>query len=143
PVMTFVEAKKNDKNGLVRPLDPAVKLVEHAPIVENDGALPAAFLIVIELAQMRDDALAWPGIGAHALDERVVRVKLAVLGAAIASEKHGDLLDYSMVKEARENQWGRFPLQRQKRVSTTENPRDLQEKASKIACFSYQVRNIG
>ena len=57
-------------------------------VVKDDGALPAAFLIVIEFAQMSDDVLARPGVGAHALDEGIVGVRLAVLGAAVASQKH-------------------------------------------------------
>jgi hypothetical protein len=48
-----------------------------------------------------------------------------------------------MAEKAGENQWGRFPLQRQKRVSTTENSRDLQEIRSKIVCFLCQLRKIG
>jgi hypothetical protein len=48
-----------------------------------------------------------------------------------------------MVKERAEGQWGRFPLQRQNGVSTTKNPRDLQETARKMARIFYQVRNIG
>jgi hypothetical protein len=89
--------------------------------VENDGALPAAFLSRVEFAQMRDDALAWSGVGAHALDEGKVGVNFAVLGPAIATEKHGDLLATIVVKEGSEGQWGRFPLQRQNAVSTTKN----------------------
>jgi hypothetical protein len=64
-------------------------------VVENDGALPAAFLVGVELTQVCDDPLARPGIGAHALDQRVVAVELAVLAAAVAPEKHGRLLGYS------------------------------------------------
>ena len=75
-------------------------------VVKDDGALPASFLIVIEFAEMSDDALPRPGIGADALDERVVGMGLALLGPLIASEKHPCLLDTSMAKEARENARG-------------------------------------
>ena len=48
-------------------------------VVKDDGALPAAFLVVVEFAQMGDDALPRPGIGANAFDQGVVGVRLAVL----------------------------------------------------------------
>ncbi len=34
-------------------------------IVKHDGALPAAFLVMVELAQVGDDPLPWPGLGAY------------------------------------------------------------------------------
>ena len=37
-------------------------------VVKDDGALPTPFLIVIEFAEMSDDALAWPSIGAVAVN---------------------------------------------------------------------------
>src|ERR1019366_9856667 len=104
-------------------------------VVQNDGALPTAFLVGIEFAQIRHHALAWPRVGANALDEGKVGMDFAILGPTIASEKHRSLLGSSMAEKAGENQWGRFPRQRQKRVSTTENSRDLQEIRSKIVCF--------
>ena len=54
-------------------------------IVKHDGALPAAFLVVVEFAQVGDDPLSWPGLGANAFHQGVVGVRLAVFGAAIAS----------------------------------------------------------
>jgi hypothetical protein len=48
-----------------------------------------------------------------------------------------------MAKEAGKKQRGRFPLQRQNRVSTTEKPADLQETATKFAVFFHQLRNLG
>ena len=41
-------------------------------VVKDDGALPALFLIVIQLAQVSDDALPRPGLGANAFDEGIV-----------------------------------------------------------------------
>ena len=111
--------------------------------MKNDGALPATFLGRVEFAQMRDDALPRPGIGANALEESKVGVNFAVFGAVIASKKHGDLLATIVVKEGSKGQWGRFPLQRQNDVSTTRKPRDLQETGWKIARIFYQVRNTG
>src|SRR5882672_11073875 len=55
------------------------------------------------------------------LDEGIVGVNFAVLGAAITSEKHGTLPGSSMANEARKNQWGRFSLQRQKPVPLPKN----------------------
>ena len=111
--------------------------------MKDNRALPAPFLIVIQLAQMSDDPLPRPGSGANALDEGVIGMGLALFGPLIASQKHPCLLGASMAKEARENQPGRFPLQRQKQVSTTENSDDLQETGLKIVWFLCQVRNIG
>ena len=51
-------------------------------VVKDDGALPAAFLVGIEFAQMGDDVLPRPGFGANAFDEGKVSVRLAVLGPA-------------------------------------------------------------
>src|SRR5271165_5214666 len=55
------------------------------PIVKQDGALPAAFLVVVEFPQMGDDPLSWPGLGANAFHQGVVGVCLALFGAAVAS----------------------------------------------------------
>ena len=60
-------------------------------IVKDNGALPAAFFVVIEIAQMGNNALPRPGIGANAFDEGKVGMHLAILGPAIASEKHSRL----------------------------------------------------
>ena len=54
-------------------------------IVKHDGALPAAFLVMVELSQVGDDPLSWPGLGANAFHQGVVGVCLAVIGAAVAS----------------------------------------------------------
>ncbi len=54
-------------------------------IVKHDGALPAAFLVMVELSQVGDDPLSWPGLGANAFYQGVVGVRLAVIGAAVAS----------------------------------------------------------
>jgi hypothetical protein len=67
-------------------------------VVENDGALPTAFLIVIEFAEVSDDALPRTGSGADALDESIVGMGLALFGALIASQKHPRLLGPSMVE---------------------------------------------
>ena len=61
-------------------------------VVKNDGALPAPFLIVIQFAQVSDDALPRPGICANALDESVVGVGLALL------VKGGQLLESAICK---------------------------------------------
>jgi len=112
-------------------------------VVEHDGALPAAFLIVIEFAEMSDNVLARSGVGANGLYQGVVGVRLAVLGTAIASKKHANLLGASMAKEAAENQRGRFPLHRQNRVSTTKKPGNWQETGLKIVVIIHQLRNLG
>ena len=54
-------------------------------IVKHDGALPAAFLVMVELSQVGDDPLSWPGLGANAFHQGVVGVRLAVIGTAVAS----------------------------------------------------------
>ena len=112
-------------------------------VVKDDRALPAAFLIVIEFAQVSDDALPRAGSGANALDQRIISMRLALLGTMVASEKHPCLQDPSMVKEARKKQGGRFPLHRQNGASTTKKPRFLRDgKAKKVEIF-YKPRNIG
>ena len=47
---------------------------------------------MVELAEVGDDMLAWPSVGAHALDQGVVGVSLAVLNAGVATQKHGSPL---------------------------------------------------
>ena len=61
-------------------------------VVKDDGALPASFLVVVEFAEVGDDVLARPGLGAHALDQGVVGVGLAVFGAGVAAQEHERLL---------------------------------------------------
>ncbi len=60
-------------------------------IVKDDGALPASFLVVIELAEVGNDVLARPGLGAYALDEGVVGMGLTVFSPGIASQEHAGL----------------------------------------------------
>jgi hypothetical protein len=48
-----------------------------------------------------------------------------------------------MAREARKNQRGRFPLQRQNRLSTTKKPGNLQETGAKIAPIFQGLRNMG
>jgi len=57
-------------------------------VVEDDRALPAAFLVVIEFAEVGDRALSRSIGRAFAFDESVVRVFLAVLEALVSSQKH-------------------------------------------------------
>jgi len=59
--------------------------------MKHDGALPAAFLVQVEFAQVGDDPLSWPGLGADALDQGIVGVGLAVFGAVVASQEHDRL----------------------------------------------------
>ena len=61
-------------------------------VVEDDGALPATLLVVVEFAEVGDDVLTRPGLGADAFDEGVVGVGLAVLGAGVAAQEHDSLL---------------------------------------------------
>src|SRR5437867_13363007 len=61
-------------------------------VVKDHRALPAVLLIVVQLAEVSDDVLAWPGIRPHTLDKSVVGVRLAILGSCVGSKKHGGLL---------------------------------------------------
>ena len=61
-------------------------------VMEDNGTLPASLLVVVEFAEIGDDLLARPGVGAHALDQGIVGMLLAVFGLVVASEKHGQLL---------------------------------------------------
>ena len=61
-------------------------------VVKDDGALPASFLVVVEFAEVGDDVLARPGLGAHALDQGVVGVRLAVFGPGVSPQEHERLL---------------------------------------------------
>jgi len=112
-------------------------------IVKDDGALPAQFLIVIEFAQMSNDMLPRPRIGANAFDEGIVGMGLTLLGSLIASQKHPRLLDANMARETTTLQGGRFPLHRQNRLSTTQSPGNVQAASLKIVENLSQVRNIG
>ena len=60
-------------------------------VVKDGRALPAALLVGVEFAQVGDDLLPRPGVGANAFDEGEVGVRLAVLGARVAAEKHPPL----------------------------------------------------
>ena len=79
-------------------------------IVKDDCALPAAFLIGIELAEMGDHPLARPRLGANALDQSEVSVFLASLGADVAAEEHPNLQKPRSGDP--ESLPGRFPLHR-------------------------------
>ena len=61
-------------------------------VVEDDSALPASLLVMVEFAQVGDDVLARPRFGAHALDQSVVGVRLAVFGPGVPPQEHGRLL---------------------------------------------------
>ena len=60
-------------------------------VVKHDGSLPTAFLVVVELAEMGDDALSRSGLGADAFHQGVVGMRLAVFGAVVASQEHDRL----------------------------------------------------
>ena len=77
-------------------------------VVKDHGALPAAFLIRVEFAEMRDDLLPRPGVRAHAFDEREVGVLLAGFGANVAAEEHLHLRKPNSGDP--ESLPGRFPL---------------------------------
>ena len=57
------------------------------PVVKHDGALPTPFLVVVELTEIGDHPLSWPGLGADALHQSVIGMRLAILGAVIASQR--------------------------------------------------------
>ena len=61
-------------------------------VVDDHGALPAPLLVVVELAEVGDDVLAGSRLGAHALDQGVIGVGLAVFIAAVAAQEHAGLL---------------------------------------------------
>ncbi len=61
-------------------------------VVDDHGPLPAALLVVVQLAQVGHNVLAWPGLGTRALDQGVVGVGLAVLVASVAAQEHTGLL---------------------------------------------------
>jgi hypothetical protein len=61
-------------------------------VVKDDGALPASFLVLVELTEVGDDVLARPRLGAHALDQSVVGVRLAGFGPGVPPQEHRRLL---------------------------------------------------
>jgi hypothetical protein len=61
------------------------------PVVEYDGTLPPACLVVVQLSEMGDDPQSGSGLGAHTPDQRVVGVRLAGPGAVVAPVKHDGL----------------------------------------------------
>src|SRR5262249_58627261 len=69
-------------------------------VVKQDGALPAAFLVVVQLAEMGDDSLSWSSVGTDALDQGVVGARLAVSGAVVASQEHDHLPACTSWREA-------------------------------------------
>ena len=54
-------------------------------VVDDHGALPAMLLVVVQFAEIGDDMLPRPGLGARALDQGVVGVGLAVLVASVSA----------------------------------------------------------
>lgn len=62
-------------------------------VVKNDGALPAAFPVGVEFAEVGDELLARPRLGADALDESEVPVLRASLGTRVLAERHRGLPD--------------------------------------------------
>ena len=81
-------------------------------VVEDDRALPAAFLIGVEFAQVGNDVLAWPRLGADALDQGEVGVRRAGLGPRVYRRRN-----MPPFPEIAENQPGdrlrtKFPLHR-------------------------------
>ena len=116
-------------------------------VVEDDGALPAEFLVVVEFAEMGHDVLTWPGLGADALDEGVVGRGLAVLGAGVAAQEHGGLLDVDdgqeCVVKSRRQAVNRFSLHRSQAISTTKNPRKTGARPSFWGKNGHNLRNLG
>ena len=113
-------------------------------VVKDDGALPTAFLLAIEFAEMSDDALTRPSIGADALDEGIVSERFAILDAAMASEKHGGLLEASMAKETRNCKGVGFHYIAKTVFPLPKKPGNLQATGPKIALrFSTDCRNNG
>ena len=89
-------------------------------VMEDDGALPAALLVVIEFTEVGDDLLAGTGVGAHTLDQGIVGMLLAVFGPGVAAEEHRrPLVLSSMTRGRGANQEGRSSLHRLGKVSTT------------------------
>ena len=66
-------------------------------VVNDDGALPAALLVVIQLAEVGNHVLARPRLGARALDQGVIGVSLAVFVARVPAQEHADLLATRMI----------------------------------------------
>ncbi len=54
-------------------------------VVKNHGALPAPFLSAVEFAEVSNDVLTRPGLGAETFDESIIGVGLAVLAAAVGT----------------------------------------------------------
>jgi hypothetical protein len=66
-------------------------------VVDDHGPLPAALLVVVEFAQIGDDVLTRPGLGASALHQGVVSVGLSVLVASVAAQEHAGLPSTRMI----------------------------------------------
>ena len=59
---------------------------------------------MVELTEIGDGVLTRPDIGADALDQGVVGVGLAILGASVAAQEHGGLLVIQNDEAAASNQ---------------------------------------
>jgi hypothetical protein len=77
-------------------------------VVEDNGALPAALLVVVNFAKVGEHLLAGTGGGTNALDQGIVGVLLAVFGPSVAAEEHSNpLVLSSMACGHGTNQGGR------------------------------------
>ena len=56
-------------------------------VVDHHGALRTMLLDVVQLAEVGDNVLARPGLGAHALDQSVVGVGLTIFGAGVSAQE--------------------------------------------------------
>ena len=116
-------------------------------VVEDDGALPAAFLVVVEFAEIGDDVLPRPGLGAHALDQGVVGVGLAFLGAGVAAQEHPCLLAADHGQEVRASSRGQVFTTSSRATFHYAKSRGIRavgrRKAGKIDEIFVQVRKIG
>ena len=66
-------------------------------VVNDDGALPATLLVVVQFAEVGDHMLPWPGLGTRALNQGV-GVSLAVFVACVSAQDHAGLLVTTMIR---------------------------------------------
>jgi hypothetical protein len=66
-------------------------------VVDDHGALPAMLLVVVQFAEIGDDVLPRPNLGARALDQGIGGVGLAVLVASVSAQEHAGLPSTRMI----------------------------------------------
>src|SRR5262245_40268873 len=101
-------------------------------IVQDHSALPAELLVMFPLSEVGDRQLPRPRIGPYTLDQRIISMRLAILGFRVRSKEHDRLLGAHHGKEHRPDQGDRSSLHAEKRFSLQKIPRNTRSGPEKF-----------